>query len=157
MAFMETSELYSRQTVKAPALGGRVRRARYGFPPMAVEDYRIRLDGVRFRSKHGASTSERRLPQDFVANVELSFPPAVLPGGDDRNDVVDYDRIATAIVEEGTSGSCRLLETLARRIVDRIFADFPATRVRIAITKARPPTLSSVEAASVELLVARDA
>jgi dihydroneopterin aldolase len=122
---------------------------------MAVRDYRIRLDGVRFRSKHGASMSERRLPQDFVANVELSLPPSALPRTDDRRDVVDYDRIASAIVDEGTSRSCRLLETLARRIVERIFADSPATSVRIAITKVRPPTSSSVEAASIELLVSR--
>jgi 7,8-dihydroneopterin aldolase/epimerase/oxygenase len=122
---------------------------------MAVLDYRIRLDGVRFRSKHGASMSERRLPQDFVANVELSFPPSALPATDDRREVIDYDRIASVIVAEGTSRSCRLLETLAKRIVDRIFADFPATWVRMVITKARPPTSSSVEAASVELSVSR--
>jgi 7,8-dihydroneopterin aldolase/epimerase/oxygenase len=122
---------------------------------MAVRDYRIRLDGVRFRSKHGASVSERRLPQDFVANVEVSLSPSRLPASDDRRDVVDYDRIASAVVEEGTSRSCRLLETLAKRIVDRIFKDFPTTAVRIAITKARPPTSTSVEAASVELLVSR--
>jgi dihydroneopterin aldolase len=123
---------------------------------MAVRDYSIRLDGVRFRSRHGASVSERRLPQDFVVRVDLSLPPAALPARDERREVVDYDRIASVIVDEGTSGSCRLLETLAKRIVERIFADFPATSVRIIITKARPPTSMSVEAASVELLVSRD-
>jgi dihydroneopterin aldolase len=120
-----------------------------------LKEYRIRLDGVRFRSKHGASSSERRLPQDFVANVELLLPTSELPRADDRRDVVDYDRIASAVVDEGTARSYRLLETLARRIVDRLFADSPATSVRIVITKARPPTSSSVEAASVELLVSR--
>jgi 7,8-dihydroneopterin aldolase/epimerase/oxygenase len=122
---------------------------------MTVRDYRIHLDGIRFRSKHGASASERRLPQDFVAAVELSLPPTALPRSDERRDVVDYDRIASVIVQEGTSRSCRLLETLAKRIVERIFTDFPVTSVRIVITKARPPTSSSVEAASVELLVSR--
>ena len=100
--------------------------------------------------------SERRLPQDFVVHVDLSFLPTALPASDDRREVVDYDRIASAIADEGTAGSCRLLETLAKRIVDRIFMDFPATSVRIIITKARPPTSTSVEAASVELLVSRD-
>src|SRR5215472_473664 len=75
---------------------------------VTVRDYRIRLDGVRFRSRHGASMSERRLPQDFVATVELAFAPAALPASDDRREVVDYDRIASAIVEAGTSRSCRL-------------------------------------------------
>jgi dihydroneopterin aldolase len=123
--------------------------------PPSVRDYRIRIDGLRFRSKHGASPSERKLPQDFVATVELSLPPSRLPRADDRHDVVDYDRIASAIVEEATARSCRLLETLARRIVDRLFADSPATSVRIVLTKAKPPTSSSVESASVELLVVR--
>ena len=123
--------------------------------PTSVREYRLRLDGVRFRSRHGASSSERRLPQDFVAHVELSLPPSTLPRADDRRDVVDYDKIASAVVAEGTARSCKLLETLARRIVDRLFAESPATSVRIVITKARPPTSSSVEAASVELLVSR--
>jgi dihydroneopterin aldolase len=123
---------------------------------MSVQEYRIRLDGVRFRSKHGASASERRLPQDFVANVELSLPPSTLPRSDERREVVDYDRIASVVVEEGTARSCHLLETLARRIVDRLFAESPAIRVRIVITKARPPTSTSVEAASVELTVSRE-
>jgi 7,8-dihydroneopterin aldolase/epimerase/oxygenase len=122
---------------------------------MGVREYRIRLDGVRFRSRHGASVSERRLPQDFVADVELLLPPGTLPRSDDRKDVVDYDRIASVIVDEGTSRSCRLLETLAKRVIERLFAACPATSVRIRITKARPPTSSSVEAASVELLVSR--
>jgi 7,8-dihydroneopterin aldolase/epimerase/oxygenase len=123
---------------------------------VTIEDYRIRLDGVRFRSKHGASASERRLPQDFVAHVELSLPASTLPRSDDRRDVVDYDRLASAIVDEGTVRSCRLLETLARRIVDRLFAESPATAIRIVVTKPRPPTSSSVEASSVELKVTRD-
>ena len=121
-----------------------------------TKEYRIRLDGVRFRSKHGASSSERKLPQDFVANVELSLPTTELPAGDDRRDVVDYDRIASAIEDEGTARSYRLLETLARRIVDRLFKDSAATSIRVVITKSRPPTSTSVEAASVELLVSRE-
>jgi 7,8-dihydroneopterin aldolase/epimerase/oxygenase len=122
---------------------------------MSVREYRIRIDGVRFRSRHGASASERRLPQDFVVGVELSLPAAKLPRSDDRRDVVDYDRLASAVVEEGTARSCRLLETLARRIADRLFAVSPATSVRVVVTKHRPPTSSSVEAASVELTVSR--
>lgn len=123
---------------------------------MRVQKYRIVLDGVRFRSKHGASASERRLPQDFVAHVELSLPASRLPRGDDRREVVDYDRLASAIVDEATAKSCHLLETLARRIIDRLFAESPATSIRVLITKPRPPTSSSVEGASVELTVARD-
>jgi dihydroneopterin aldolase len=122
---------------------------------MGVDGYRIRVDGIRFRSRHGVSASERRLPQDFVANVELVLPTSSLPAGDERRDVVDYDRIASVIVDEGTSRSCRLLETLAKRVVERLFAECPATTIKFVITKSRPPTLSSVESVSVELSVGR--
>ncbi len=127
-----------------------------GFGSMHIRDYRIRVDGVRFRSRHGVSASERKLLQDFVANVELSLPPAELPHNDERREVLDYDRVASLVVEEGTIRSHRLLETLAKHIVQRLLAETPATSVRVVVTKPRPPTASSVESASVELLVFRE-
>ena len=36
---------------------------------MSVREYKIRLDGIRFRGKHGVSDSERDLPQDFLLVV----------------------------------------------------------------------------------------
>jgi dihydroneopterin aldolase len=115
-------------------------------------EYRIRLDGIRFLGHHGVSDSERDLPQDFLVTVDVSLPATVLPGGDHFRDVFDYDRLATMVVEEGTKKSCRLLETLARRVIERVLEDTPATRVAVSVTKSRPPTNSSVDAVSVELV-----
>ena len=88
--------------------------------------------------------------------MELVLPTSSVPAAHERDEVVDYDRIASAIVDEGTSRSCRLLETLAKRVIERLFRECPATSVRIVITKARPPKLSSVESVSVELSVGRE-
>jgi dihydroneopterin aldolase len=124
-------------------------------PSHAVNEYRIRLDGIRFRGHHGVSDSERALPQDFLVSLEAHLPLAVLPSGDHIADVYNYDRLATLVVEEGTRQECRLLETLAQRVIARVLEDTPATRVSVAVTKSRPPTRSSVDSVTVELRATR--
>ncbi len=123
----------------------------------AMAEYVIRLDGIRFRGHHGVSDSERALPQDFLVSLEASLPLEVLPSGDHIADVFNYDRLATLVVEEGTRQACRLLETLAQRVITRVLEDTPATRVTVAVTKSRPPTRSSVDSVTVELRAARRA
>ena len=48
----------------------------------SIQTYRIRMEGIRFRAKHGVSRAERDLPQDFVVNLEVELPVAVLFGAD---------------------------------------------------------------------------
>ena len=118
---------------------------------MKPSSYAIRLDNIRFRAKHGVSDSERDLPQDFLVTVEVSLPVAVLPGQDRMADVFDYDRLASIVVAEGTAAPYKLLERFGARLLERFFAETPATRVRVSITKLRPPTESSVDAVTVTL------
>ena len=124
---------------------------------LVADEYRIRLDGIRFRAHHGVTDSERNLPQDFLVTVEVTLPVSTLPRGDHYRDVFDYDRLASLVVEEGTTQTCRLLETLASRVIARVLHDTPATRVRVSVTKSRPPTASSVDSVAVELVGVRPA
>ncbi|XYH95983.1 dihydroneopterin aldolase [Sorangium sp. So ce1128] len=116
-----------------------------------IQTYRIRLDGIRFRARHGASRAERDLPQDFVVCLEVELPVALLPRADARARVFDYDRLASLVVEAGTSASYKLLETLAERIIGRVIEDTPALGVTVQVKKFGPPTSVSVDSASVEL------
>ena len=100
---------------------------------------------------HGASDAERYLLQDFVVDLEVGLPVSLLPESDDRSQVYDYDALATLVVEEGTTKSYKLLETLAGRLLDRIFEDTPATRATVRLRKFGPPTTASVDTVSVEL------
>jgi len=117
----------------------------------AVDSYRIRLDGIRFRGRHGASEAERDLPQDFVVDLEVELPLEVLPDSDERKAVYDYDALANLVVEEGTQTSYKLLETLARRLLERILGDTPARSATVRLRKFGPPTTVSVDTVSVEL------
>jgi dihydroneopterin aldolase len=121
-----------------------------------VESYRIRLAGIRFRARHGASRAERDLPQDFVVDLDVTLPVGALPRADSRARVFDYDRLASLVVEEGTSASYKLLETLAERLITRILEGTPASAVTVQVKKFGPPTSVSVDAVSVELTGRRD-
>lgn len=119
--------------------------------PATVETYRIRMEGIRFRARHGASRAERDLPQDFVVHLDVDLPVGLLPRSDARARVFDYDKLASLVVDEGTRVSYKLLETLAERLIDRVLADTPATAVTVQVKKFGPPTSVSVDAVSVEL------
>lgn len=123
---------------------------------VAVREYKIRLEGIRFRGNHGVTDSERDLPQDFLVNAELTLPSSVLPPSDQLKFVFDYDRVSTLVVQEGTKQNYLLLETLAQRLLERLLAETPATRASVSIQKSRPPTKASVDAVSVELVATRD-
>jgi dihydroneopterin aldolase len=116
-----------------------------------VETYRIRLEGIRFRARHGVSKAERGLPQDFVVNVEVGLPVSTLPRTDSLTKVFDYDKLASLVVDEGTRVSYKLLETLGERLIERILADTPAVSVTVQVKKFGPPTSVPVDAVAVEL------
>lgn len=119
--------------------------------------YAIRLEGIRFRARHGASDSERDLPQDFVADLEVTLPTERLPATDDRVAVYDYDALSSLVVSEGTASSYKLLETLARRVLERLFADTPVLAATLRLRKFGPPTTVSVDSAAIELSGTRPA
>lgn len=120
-----------------------------------IEDYTLRLRGIRFRTHLGASHSERALPQEIVVDVDLTLPVAALPARDRRRDVVDYDAIAGLVVQEGQAERYHLLETYTRRLVERLLAETPAVVVRVSAAKARVPTKHDVGLAVVELSARR--
>jgi dihydroneopterin aldolase len=119
--------------------------------PATVETYRIRMEGIRFRARHGVSRAERDLPQDFVVHLDVELPVSLLPRSDSRARVFDYDKLASLVVDEGTRVSYKLLETLAERLIERVLADTPATAVTVQVKKFGPPTSVSVDAVAVEL------
>jgi dihydroneopterin aldolase len=120
-----------------------------------IEEYTLRLTAIRFLAHLGASSSERAALQEVVVDVELILPVRSLPARDRLRNVVDYDAVASAVVEEGISKPRRLLETYVVRVVERLLSETPATRVRVAATKRRPPTTHPVAAAIVEIVGVR--
>ena len=118
---------------------------------MAVSQYGIHLEGIRFRARHGASDAERYLLQDFIVDLEVGLPVEVLPESDERSGVYDYDQLASLVVEEGTKTSYKLLETLAKQLLTRVLEDTPALSVTVRLRKFGPPTTASVDTVAIQL------
>ena len=116
-----------------------------------ISSYRISLDGIRFRARHGASDAERYLLQDFVVDLTVTLPVERLPEEDERRQVYDYDELASLVVEEGTRTSYRLLETLARRLLEQVLERTPALSAQVRLRKFGPPTTASVDTVAIEL------
>src|SRR4051794_40784578 len=89
-------------------------------PAPVVREYTLRLRGIRFQANIGTSREERAVLQEILVDVELTLPTASLPRKDRRQDVVDYDAVATCEVEAGSSQPHRLLETYVTRVVGRL-------------------------------------
>jgi 7,8-dihydroneopterin aldolase/epimerase/oxygenase len=122
---------------------------------MPVSTYKIRLQNIRFRARHGALRAERDLPRDFVVDLTVELPVTALPRTDSLSRVFDYEKLATIVVEEGTQKTYKLLETLAQRIIDRMLEQTPAESVTVEVRKFAPPTSASVDAFAVELSARR--
>ena len=101
----------------------------------------IILNGLEFEGRHGASALERRSTRKFVVNLEMDCDVGQAEQSDRLADTVDYTGAAEIIVGLGTGEPHRLLESLARRMVDALRARIPATRrVRLELRKLHPPS-----------------
>lgn len=101
----------------------------------------IILNALEFEGRHGASALERRSTRKFVVNLEMDCDVAQAEQSDRLADTVDYTGAAEIIVGLGTGEPHRLLESLARRMVDALRARIPAARrVRLELRKLHPPS-----------------
>jgi dihydroneopterin aldolase len=101
----------------------------------------IVLMGLEFEGRHGASATERRSTRKFVVNLELDVDVSQAETSDRLPDTIDYCIAADTVVSLGTGEPHRLLESLARRMVDALRARIPAAkRVRLELRKLNPPS-----------------
>lgn len=99
---------------------------------------RIIVERIVCYGFHGVLLEEQSLGQEFQVSLELGLD---LSGhrDDQINAVPDY-RIAVAMVEEVMYGqSCRLLETLACRIADKLLTLPGVIEVAVEVRKPNPP------------------
>jgi dihydroneopterin aldolase len=101
----------------------------------------IFLSGLEFEGRHGASAIERRSTRKFVVDVEVDFDSKAAESSDRLADTIDYTIVAETIVSIGTGEPHRLLESLARRMIDALRARVPAARAfRLELRKLHPPS-----------------
>lgn len=100
----------------------------------------IVLRDLGFEGRHGATAIERKSLRKFEVDLEVDLEGDSGQRTDRLSDTVDYSALAEIIVGIGAGEPHRLLESLARRMLDAVAARVPAGRFRLELRKLNPPS-----------------
>ncbi len=99
---------------------------------------RIIVERIVCYAYHGVLLEEQTLGQEFQVSLELGLDLSNLE--DDHIDMVPDYRSAVSMVEEVMYGeSCRLLETLACRIAEKVLTLPGVLETTVEVRKPNPP------------------
>jgi dihydroneopterin aldolase len=98
------------------------------------------LSRLGFEGRHGATAAERRGSRRFEVDIEVDAPLETAQTSDRLADTIDYTEVADIIVSIGTGEPHRLLESLARRMLDALAERIPGASFRIELRKLHPPS-----------------
>ncbi len=105
--------------------------------PVADEParYVVRIRGLVLMASIGIRQREREERQRVRISVDLTATPAAAYPGEDRRQIINYEKIVVAIREIAASGHIDLCEGFAERICAACFADPRVERVRVWVEK----------------------
>lgn len=97
---------------------------------------RVTIQDLRVNAVIGTLPEERERRQQLVLEIAFDFDASQAAASDDLASSVDYSAVERIAVETAETGRCALLETLAARLAERIFAfDRMISRVAVAVVK----------------------
>lgn len=100
---------------------------------------KIYLEGLDFFSYHGCFKEEQLIGTQFCVDVELSGDFSKAERTDDLNNTVNY-QIAYRLIKEEMCKPSKLIENVARRIVNKLFESFSQVEeIKLKISKLNPP------------------
>jgi len=103
----------------------------------------ISLHGAEFFAYHGWYSEEQKLGNQFVVDIDVDFFETNF-SEDHLNNTINYEQLYE-IVEEQMKQTRKLIETVARGIVDDTKKKLPAAKnVRVSIKKLNPPLKGKV-------------
>jgi dihydroneopterin aldolase len=112
---------------------------------------KVRLDNIRLYAFHGCLKEEGVIGSDYRVDLEVQADLEGPSRSDRLSDTVDYVHLH-AIVREEMAIRSKLLESVAARILDRIFIEVPAVALgEVSISKINPPIGGDVEKVTVVL------
>ena len=111
----------------------------------------INLHGMEFFAYHGCYTEEQVIGTKFVIDLSIEVDTSIAEATDDLAKTVNYQSVYRMVKEEMQVKS-KLLEHVTRRIIDRLFRDFPSIiHASIKVAKLNPPIGGKVHSVSISL------
>jgi len=116
----------------------------------------IILSNIRTYSFHGCMDEEEKIGAEFRTDVKVKTDLSQAAEKDDLSYGLDYARLNEIILEQ-MKIRAKLMETVALRIIKKVFEEFDlAEEVEVRVTKLNPPVGGNIEAVSVEMRKARN-
>jgi dihydroneopterin aldolase len=109
----------------------------------------IKLTNIRTFSFHGCLEEEAKIGSNY--RVDLTIKTNLEPSAktDDLTDTVDYVDLNRIVVEE-MAIRAKLLEHVAKRIIDRVLKELKmVTKIEVEVTKLNPPIGGDVEGVTI--------
>jgi len=115
----------------------------------------IVVKGIQLSARCGVTEPERQCPQPLLVDLIFRCPNQPAFQSDQLADTVDYGTITQRIRDIGEGQSFSLIETLAEKICQTLFHEFPITHLKIWVRKIRPPLRSIKGSVGVQLTRSR--
>jgi dihydroneopterin aldolase len=109
----------------------------------------IKLTNIRTFSFHGCLEEEAKIGSNY--RVDLTIKTNLEPSAktDELTDTVDYVDLNRIVVEE-MAIRAKLLEHVAKRIIDRVLKELKmVTKIEVEVTKLNPPIGGDVEGVTI--------
>ena len=99
----------------------------------------IRIENMEFYAFHGHFREEQIVGNKFLVDLSIDSDMAAPAASDNLKDAINY-QYAYRLVKEEMEKKSKLLENIAKRILDTIYANFEGVRkVTVKISKMNPP------------------
>ncbi len=112
----------------------------------------IQIENMEFYAFHGHYREEQIVGNKFLVDLHIESDMAAPAKSDELHDAINY-QLAYKLVKEEMEKKSKLLENIARRILDVIYANFEGIKeVKVKVSKMNPPMGGSrIEKVSVTL------
>ena len=111
----------------------------------------IEIEGMKFYAYHGHFAAEQVVGNNFELNIRIEADCDAAAQSDNLDDALNYQAVYECIKEEMQIKSA-LLEHVAKRILDSLYSNFPATKkASVKISKMNPPMGGEMEKVSVTM------
>lgn len=111
----------------------------------------IKVENIRVFAYHGCLKEETKIGSDYRVDLEVEVDLQTSAVTDKLSDTVDYVFLNRVIKEEMNIPS-HLLETVAKRILNRIFnEDTLVKKATVWVSKLNPPIGGDVERVTIKM------
>jgi len=115
----------------------------------------IRVTNSKVYAYHGCLVEESKIGSEYRVDVSVNADLQPSAMSDDLQETVDYVHI-NKIVREEMAIRSKLLEHVAKRILDRIFHEIAIVdEATVAVSKINPPIGGNVQMVTVEMSLQR--